>query len=120
MGKLLVTAAILILFGPIIGVHLGVHPAILPLVGIAFGLVAAVRGAHSPPDRDGAPSAGAEADAEILCNITIDHSPNSGIGITDVGGAEWFDAGQRLHVRMTPDDVRPAVTGSDAIRSEIG
>ena len=87
MGKLLVAAAILILFGPIIGVYLGVHPAILPLVGIAFGLVAAVRGAHPLPDRDGAPSAGAEADAEILCNTTVHYSPNRGIGITDVGGA---------------------------------
>ena len=87
MGKLLVAAAILILFGPIVGVYLGVHPAILPLVGIGFGLVAAVRGAHPLPDRDGAASAGAEADALILCSTTADYSPNSGIGITDVGGA---------------------------------
>jgi len=87
MSMLLSVAAILIFFGPIVGVYLGVHPAILPFLGIACGLAAAVRGAQPLPDRGGPPSAGAEADAKILCNTTVNYSPNSGIGITDIGGA---------------------------------
>ena len=87
MIKLLAVAAILIFFGPIVGVYLGMHPAILPFLGIACGLAAAVRGAQPLLHCDGAPSPGAEADAKILCNATVNYSRNSGIGITDVGGA---------------------------------
>ena len=87
MIKLLVVAAILIFFGPIVGVYLGMHSAILPFLGIACGLAAAVRGAQPLLHSDGAPSPGAEADAKILCNTTVNYSRNSGIGITDVGGA---------------------------------
>jgi hypothetical protein len=35
----------------------------------------------------GVASPGAQADAKILCNTTLDSSPHRGIGITDVGGA---------------------------------
>jgi len=89
MSKLILLAAsaTLILLGPIAGACLGIHPAILPFVGIGCGLVAAVHGAPPLPDCDDAPSAGAEADARILSNYTVDYSPNRGIGITDVGGA---------------------------------
>jgi hypothetical protein len=87
MTKLLwLVAAILIFLGPIIGVYVGVHPAILPFLGIICGLAAVVRGAKPLPEGDGSPS-GAEADAKILCNETIDNSTKSDIGITDVGGA---------------------------------
>src|SRR5262249_60610086 len=71
MTKLLAVAAILIFFGPIVGVYLGMHPAILPFLGIACGLTAAVRGAQPLLHCDGPPSPGAEADAEILCNTTV-------------------------------------------------
>lgn len=115
MNKLLwLTAGLLIFFGPIAGVYLGIPPAILPFLGIACGLVAVVRGAQSLPDGasgriavlgdglrtaavvrgahplcdgDGVASAGAQADAKILCNTTLDSSHHKGIGITDVGGA---------------------------------
>src|SRR5262249_6243101 len=87
MRKLLAVAAILIFFGPIVGVYLGMHPAILPFLGIACGLAAAVCGAQPMLHCNGAPSPGAEADAKILCNTTVNYSRNSGIGITDVGGA---------------------------------
>ena len=88
MNKLLwLIAAILIFFGPIAGVYLGIPPVLLPFLGIACGLAAAVRGAQPLLHCDGAPSPGAEADAKILCNTTVNYSRNSGIGITDVGGA---------------------------------
>jgi len=115
MNKLLWLIAILLIFlGPIAGVYLGIHPGILPLLGIVCGLVAIVRGAQPlpdgtsrriavlgdclrtaamvrgaqpRPDGDGAASPGAQADAKILCNTTLDSSPHRGIGITDVGGA---------------------------------
>jgi hypothetical protein len=91
MNKLLwCAAAILILLGPIIGLYLGLHPGILPFLGIACALVAVVRGTRALPDvaPDGdAPSTGAEADARILSNTTVNYSPKSGVGITDVGGA---------------------------------
>jgi hypothetical protein len=89
MSKLLLfLAAILIFLGPVAGVYLGIHPAILPFLGIVCGLAAAVRGAGPLPDfDDSAPSAGAEADAKILSKTTVEYSPKSGIGITDVGGA---------------------------------
>jgi hypothetical protein len=85
MNKLLwLIAVLLIFFGPIVGVYLGIHPGILPLSGIACGLAATVRGAQPLPDGDGAVSPGAQADAKILSNTTLDSSPNRGIGITDV------------------------------------
>ena len=115
MNKLLwLIAAVLIFFGPIAGVYLGIHPGILPFLGIVCGLAAVVRGAQPLPDGasrrmavlgdcmrtaavvrgaqplpdgDGAASAGAQADAKILCNTTLDSSPHRGIGINDVGGA---------------------------------
>jgi len=115
MNKLLwLIATLLVFFGPIAGVYLGIHPGILPLLGIVCGLVAIVRGAQPlpdgtsrriavlgdclrtaamvrgaqpRPDGDGAASPGAQADAKILCNTTLDSSPHRGIGITDVGGA---------------------------------
>jgi hypothetical protein len=88
MNKLLwAIAALLIFFGPIVGLYLGIHPGILPLFGIVCGLAATVRGTQPPPDGHGAASAGAETDAKILCNTTLDNSPHKGIGITDVGGA---------------------------------
>jgi len=88
MGKLLATAAaILIFFGPVIGVYVGVHPIILPFVGIACALVAIVRGAQPLPAGGGAPSPGAEADAMILANHSVYQPPDRGFGITDVGGA---------------------------------
>ena len=60
MNKLLwLVTAILIFLGPIIGVYLGIHPALLPFLGIACGLVAVVRGARPLPEGVGAPSAGA-------------------------------------------------------------
>jgi hypothetical protein len=87
MNKLLwLIAALLIFFGPIAGIYLGVHPGLLPILGIACGLAAIVRGAQPLPDGHGAASPGAQADAEILCNTTLDSSPHRGIGITDVGG----------------------------------
>jgi hypothetical protein len=86
MNKLLwLIATILIFFGPIAGVYLGIHPGILPILGIVCGLAAIARGARPLPHSDGAASPGAQADAKILCNATLD-SPNRGIGITDVGG----------------------------------
>jgi hypothetical protein len=88
MNKLLwLIATLLIFFGPIAGVYLGIHPGILPFLGIVCGLAAIVLGAQPLPDGDGAASAGAQADAKILCNTTLDSSPHRGIGITDVGGA---------------------------------
>ena len=88
MNKLLwLIAAVLIFFGPIAGVYLGIHPGILPFLGIVCGFAAVVRGAQSLPDGDGAASAGAQADAKNLCNTTLDSAPNKSIGITDVGGA---------------------------------
>jgi len=88
MNKLLwLIAAILIFFGPIAGVYLGIPPVLLPFLGIACGLAAIVRGAQPLPDGGGAASPGAQADAKILCNTTLDSSPRRGIGITDVGGA---------------------------------
>jgi hypothetical protein len=88
MNKLLwLIATVLIFFGPIASVYLGIHPGILPFLGIICGLAAIVRGAQPLPDGDGAASAGAQADAKILCNTTLDSSPHRGIGITDVGGA---------------------------------
>jgi hypothetical protein len=90
MNKLLwLAAAILIFVGPIMGVYLGIHPGILPFLGIACGLVAVVRGTRALPDivPDGdAPSTGAEADARILSHTSVNYSPKSGTGITDVGG----------------------------------
>jgi hypothetical protein len=88
MNKLLwLIAVLLIFFGPIGGVYLGIHPGILPFLGIVCGLAAIVRGAQPLPDGDGPASAGAQADAKILGNTTLDNSPKRGIGITDVGGA---------------------------------
>jgi hypothetical protein len=88
MNKLLwLIAILLIFFGPIVGVYLGIHPGVLPFLGVVCGLVAIVRGAQPLPHGDGAASEGAEADAKILCNTTLDSSPRRGIGITDVGGA---------------------------------
>ena len=88
MNKLLwLIAAVLIFFGPIAGVYLGIPPVIVPFLGIACGLAAIVRGTQPLPDADGPASAGAQADAKILCNTTLDSSPHRGIGITDVGGA---------------------------------
>jgi len=88
MNKLLwFIATLLIFFGPIAGVYLGIYPGILPLLGIVCGLAAVVRVAQPLPDGDGAASSGAQADAKILCNATLDSSPHRGIGITDVGGA---------------------------------
>ena len=88
MNKLLwLIAALLIFFGPIAGVCLGMYPDILPLLGIVCGLAAIVRGAQPLPDGDGAASPGAQADAKILCNTTLDSSPHRGIGITNVEGA---------------------------------
>jgi len=95
MNKLLwLVTAILILLGPIIGIYLGIHPVLLPVLGILCGLVAVVRGARALPGGaralsygGGSPSTGADADARILCDVSVDHSPKSGIGITDVGGA---------------------------------
>jgi hypothetical protein len=89
MNKFFWLIAILLFFlGPVIGVYLGIHPGILPLLGIVCGLVAIVRGAQRLPDPDsgGAASGGAQADAKILSNTTLDSSPHRGIGITDVGG----------------------------------
>jgi hypothetical protein len=87
MNKLLLLiAAILIFLGPIAGVYLGIPPVIvlfLPFLGIAPGLAAVVRGAQPLPDADGPASPGAQADAKILCNTTLDSSPYRGIGITD-------------------------------------
>ena len=110
-------AVLLIFFGPIAGVYLRISPGILPILGIVCGLAAVVRGAQPlidgtsrriavlgdcmrtaavvrgaqpPPDGDRVASPGAQADAKILCNTTLDSSPNRGIGITDVGGgAAW-------------------------------
>jgi hypothetical protein len=88
MNKLLwLIAALLVFFGPIPGVYLGIHPGILPFVGIICGFAAIVRGARPLPDGNGAASAGAQADAKTLCNTTLDSSPQRGIGITDIGGA---------------------------------
>jgi hypothetical protein len=88
MNKLLWLFAIVLIFlGPIIGVYVGIQPAIFPFLGIVCGVAAIVRGTRPLPEGDGAPSTGAEADAKILCNTTVDYSPKSGIGITDVGGA---------------------------------
>jgi len=88
MNKLLwLIATILIFFGPIASVYLGIHPGILPLLGVVCGLAASVRGAQPLPDGDGETPAGAQVDAKILCNTTLDSSPHRGIGITDVGGA---------------------------------
>ena len=88
MNKVLwLIATFLIFFGPIVGVYLGIHPGMLPFLGIACGLAAIVRGAQPLPDGDGAASAGAQADAKILCDTTIDSSPDRSIGITDIGGA---------------------------------
>ena len=88
MNKLLwLVTAILIFLGPIVGVYFGIHPAVLPFLGIVCGLAAVVRGSRPLPEGEGAPSTGAEADAKILSNTTVDNSPKSGIGITDVGGA---------------------------------
>jgi fatty acid desaturase len=90
MNKLLwLVAAILILFVPIAGVYLGIPSVIvlfLPFLGIACGLAAVVRGAQPRPDADGPASPGAQADAKILSNTTLDSSPNRGIDIIDVGG----------------------------------
>ena len=68
------------------GVYLGIPPVLVPFLGIACGLVAIVRGARPLPEADGPASPGAQADAKVLCNTTLDSSPNRGIGITDVGG----------------------------------
>ena len=88
MNKLLwLIATILIFFGPIASVYLGIHPGILPILGIVCGLAAIVRGALPLPDGGGPASPGAQADAKILCNTDLDNSPHRGIGITDVGGA---------------------------------
>src|SRR5215472_2007887 len=115
MNKLLwLIATLLVFFGPIAGVYLGIHPGILPLLGIVCGLAAIVRGAQPlpegaratrhvavvgdglrtaaivrgaqpRPDDDGAASPGAQADAKILSHTTLDNTPHRGIGITDVG-----------------------------------
>ena len=83
MNKLLwLIATVLIFFGPIVGVYLGIHPGILPFLGIICGLAAIVRGAPPLSDGDGAASAGAQTDAKILCNTTLDSDPHRGIGIT--------------------------------------
>ena len=91
MNKLLwLIAAILIFFVPIAGVYVGIPPVIVPFspfLGIACGLAALVRGAQPLPQADGPASPGAQADAKILSNTTLDNSPNRGIGIIDVGGA---------------------------------
>jgi hypothetical protein len=88
MNKLLwLIATILTLFGPIVGAYLAINPGILPILGIVCGLAAIVRGAQPLPDGGGPASPGAQADAKILCNTTLDNSPDRGIGITDVGGA---------------------------------
>jgi fatty acid desaturase len=88
MNKLLwLIAAILIVFIPIAGVYLGIPPVIvlfLPFLGIACGLAAVVRGAQPLPDADGPASPGAQADAKILCNTTLDCSPYRRIDIIDV------------------------------------
>jgi hypothetical protein len=87
MNKLLFVAAFILIFlGPLAGAYLGIHPAILPFLGIACGCVAVARGARPLPEGDGAPSTGAETDARILSNTTVDYSPKSGSGITNVGG----------------------------------
>ena len=106
MNKLLwLIAAILIFFGPIAGVYLGIPPVLVPFLGIACGLVAIVRAAQPLPDAGGPASPGAQADAKVLCNTTLDSSPNRGIGITDVGGvapevgALWSLLGRALRHR---------------------
>lgn len=83
MNKLLwLIATILIFFGPIAGIYLGIHPGILPILGIVCGLAAIVRGAQPLPDGDGPASPAAEVDAKILCDTALDNSPRRGIGIT--------------------------------------
>src|SRR5262245_22825991 len=87
MNKLLgLMAALLILFGPIAGAQLGIPPGIFPLLGVACGLVAIVRGARPlpAPGGDGTASAGAQADAQILANTNLHGSRRRGIGITDI------------------------------------
>jgi hypothetical protein len=85
MRYLVAAAVILILFGPIIGPNLGIHPAIPPIVGVACGCAALVRGAPPLlPPRGGAPSMGAEWDAKFLSDHTVERPPDGGPRITDI------------------------------------
>ena len=89
MNKLLIAAGLLLLLvGPLYFGEIGIPPLFSMLAGVACGVIGIVRGAQPLPSGAGlAPSRGAETDAKLLANHTVDYVPNRGIGITDVGGA---------------------------------
>ena len=86
MTKVLIAAAaFLLLAGPLLAAEMGIPPLLAALAGVACGLAAAVRAAQPWPESAGAPSPGAEIDAQAV-GQQIKYQ-NNGIGITDVGGS---------------------------------
>jgi len=87
MNKLLIVAGLfLLLVGPLFSAEVGIPPLLSMLAGIVCGLIGIVRGAQPLPSGRGlAPSRGAEVDAKLLANHTVEYAPKPGIGITDVG-----------------------------------
>lgn len=86
MTKLLIAAAAFLLLGLPWLAEIGVPPLLAALAGVACGIAAVLRGAQPLPATSGAPSPGADADAQAV-GQTISYRKHDGVGITDVGGA---------------------------------